>query len=70
MATNTWINVTADPAIAKKPDRADHRNTVVGGTADGANLTVAWDSAVVTTLTQWDSCVAAARLRAAGSLSP
>ena len=70
MAINTWINTTLDPAASKKPDRADHRNIVVGGTADGGGLTVAWDSAVVTTLTQWDSCVAAARLRAAGSLSP
>jgi hypothetical protein len=70
MATNTWVNVTLDAAAGKKPDRADHKNNVVGGTADGANFTVAFDSAVITTLTQFDSCVASARLRAASLLTP
>ena len=70
MATNTWVNVTLDAAASKKPDRSDHRNSVVGGTADGGNFTVAWDSAVVTTLTQFDSLVASARQRASSLLTP
>lgn len=70
MAINTWINVTLDPAASKKPDRADHRNTTVGGTADGGNLTVAFDSAVITSATLMRSAFEAALQRALGSLPP
>lgn len=70
MAINKWANITLDPAAGSKTDRNDHRNTTANGTADGGNLTVAWDNAVVTTLTKWDSCVASARLLAASQLPP
>jgi hypothetical protein len=61
MAINTWINITKDPAAASKPDRADHVHSPKAGTADAGDLTVAWDSASVTTLAIFDSCVARAR---------
>lgn len=70
MATNNWVNVTLDPSAGSKNDRADHRNTPVPATADGGNLTVAWDSAVITRMTLWDSAVASARLVAASRLPP
>jgi hypothetical protein len=70
MAINNWANITMDPAIANKSDRADHRHTVAPGSADAGDLTVAWDSAKATTLTRWDSMVAAARTIAASRLPP
>lgn len=70
MAISKWANVTLDAAVASKTDRADHRNTVVPGTADGGNLTVAWDPAVITRMTLFDSAVASARLIAASQLPP
>jgi len=68
MAINTWINVTLDPAATKKPDRADHKNNTVGGTADAGNFTVAFDNAVITTATLMNSCFAAALQRALGMM--
>lgn len=68
MAINTWTNVTLDAAASSKTDRADHRNTGAPGSADGGNLTVAWDTAVINTLTKWDSAVATARLIASSRL--
>jgi hypothetical protein len=64
MAINTWIQVTKDPAAASKPDRADHIHITKAGTADGGDVTVAWDNTSVTSLTVWDSCVSAARTQA------
>jgi hypothetical protein len=68
MAINTWANVTLSPAAANQPDRQDHKNTAAPGTADAGNLTVAWDSAVITRMTLWDSAVANARLIALSRL--
>jgi hypothetical protein len=68
MAINTWINVTLDAAASKKPDRQDHKNTVVGGTADGNNFTVAFDSAVITNVTLMKSCFDSALQRALGMM--
>lgn len=70
MAINNWANVTLDPAATSKNDRADHRNTGTPAAADGGNLTVAWDSAVITRLTLFDSAVATARAIAASRLPP
>lgn len=70
MAINTWINVTLSPAAPVQPDRQDHRNTTGSSGADGGNLTVAFDSAVITRLTLWDSAVASARALAASRLPP
>lgn len=70
MAINNWANVTLSPAAPVQPDRQDHRNTTGGGTADAGSLTVAWDSAVITRLTLWDSAVASARQLAASRLPP
>lgn len=70
MAINTWLTVTLGGATSKQPDRADHRHSCAPATADGGNLTVAWDSAVITSLTLFDSAVDAARKIAAGRLPP
>jgi hypothetical protein len=70
MAINNWANVTLSGGAAVQPDRADHKNIVAAGTADGGNLTVAWDSAVITRLTLFDSAVATARLIASSRLPP
>lgn len=70
MAINTWITVTLDPAATKKPDRADHVNNTGRAAADGGNVTVAFDSAVITTQTLLLSCVSSAVRQAAGFLPP
>lgn len=70
MSINTWINVTLSPAAANQPDRQDHKNSSTGSGADAGNLTVAWDSAVITRMTLWDSAVATARLQALSRLPP
>jgi len=70
MAINQFAQVTLDPNTAAHPDRADYRNIVAAAAAGGSHLTVSWDSAVITTLTKWDACVAAARQIAAGNLTP
>lgn len=67
MAQNTWINITAD-----KGTRTDHTHDVheaKGGTAASGDLTISFDSAVITSLGTFDTAVATARLRAiAGGL--
>jgi hypothetical protein len=70
MAIDTFVNLTLSTVMAKQPDRADHRHTTRFGTADGNDITVAWDSAKVTTLTQLDSALAAVRALAASRLTP
>lgn len=70
MAINKWVQVTLSPAAPSQPDRADHDNTSVPAAADGGNLTVAWDTAVITRLTLWDSAVATARMQASSQLPP
>lgn len=70
MAVNTWLTVTLDPAAGSKPDRQDHKNSCAPAAADGGNLTVAWDSAVITRMTLFDSAVASARFVASGKLPP
>jgi hypothetical protein len=70
MAINTWANVTLSGGAVNQPDRQDHKNAGVIGTADGGNLTVAWDSAVITRMTLWDSAVASARQQALSRLPP
>lgn len=69
MAIDTFINLTISAAASKQPDRADHRHTTKFGTADGNDVTVAWDSAKVTTLTQLDSALAAIRALASSRLT-
>jgi len=70
MAINTWFTAILNPNAAKIPDRADHHNQATPATADGGNVTVAYDSAVITTLTQLDSCLASIRAQIAARLSP
>jgi hypothetical protein len=70
MAINNWANVTLSGAAANQPDRSDHKNTAAGGSADGGSLTVAWDSAVITRMTLFDSAVATARALASSRLPP
>ena len=66
MAQNTWLNVTVNKDAALIPDTTNIVNSVVGGGAAANDLTISWDSAVVTNLNTWDSAVALARLRAIG----
>lgn len=70
MAINQWANVTLSGAAPSQPDRQDHKNSGAPGTADGGNLTVAWDNAVITRMTLWDSAVATARMIAMSRLPP
>lgn len=67
MAQNTFLNATVNKNAAKIPDKADIIDTVVGGTAAASDMTVSWDSAVVTNLNTWDSVIATARRRAAAA---
>lgn len=69
MAQNTWINVTADKSAANRPSPNSQVHIAVGGTAAANDLTVSYDSAVITNIATFDKCVAEARLRAvAGGL--
>jgi hypothetical protein len=70
MAINTWVTVLLSTVASKQPDRADHKHTPAPATADGGGLTVATDSAIVTTMTLWDSAVASARTQYAARLPP
>jgi hypothetical protein len=70
MAINKWVTVTVSPVAAKQPDRADHRNTAQPAGADGGGMTVAIDTAIVTTLTLLDSAYASARAQYAATLPP
>lgn len=58
MAQNNWINVTVDPASAKKVDNTDHRHTVVGGTAASGDVTLSFDSAKITSVSMAKSVIA------------
>jgi hypothetical protein len=70
MAINKWVTVTLDPAATSKNDRVDHRNTSALTGADGGNVTVAIDTAVITRLTLLDSALATARQTLASQLPP
>lgn len=70
MAINQWVGVTLSTVAAKQPDRADHRHTAKQSGADAGDFTIAWDSAVVTTMTLWDSAARAARQLAQSQLPP
>lgn len=70
MAINTWVNVTLSGGAPNQPDRADHKNIGGPGTADGGNFTAAFDSAVITRMTLYDSAAATARAIAASKLPP
>jgi hypothetical protein len=63
MAQNTWINVTADVAAARRPNPTSHVHTVVGGAAAAADMTISFDSAVVTNIAIFDTMVSQARMR-------
>lgn len=71
MAQNTWLNAVVNKNAALIPDKINivSGHVIVGGGSAANDMTVSWDSAVVTNLNTWDSVVAAARLRAiAGGL--
>lgn len=70
MAINQWVTVTLDAAAAKKVDRADHRNTFAPAAADGGNVTIAIDTAVITRMTLLDSAYQTARLFYSSQLPP
>lgn len=70
MAQNQFVNVTIDPSTSKKVDGADHRHTVSQSSAVASDFSVGLDSAKITTMTIFDSCVAAARKIYAGQLKP
>lgn len=64
MALNTFVNVTIDKAAANRPDANSHLHTAIGGTASAGDMSISWDSAVMTSLAIFDTVVRAARLRA------
>lgn len=64
MAQNTWINITADKG--SRPNHTSDLHDAKGGTAAAGDLTVSYDSAVITSLGTFDTAIAAARLRAIG----
>lgn len=66
MAQNTWLNATADKAVATAPTNEGHHG-ISGGTSASGDFTISYDSAVVTNLNVFDSLVRAARLRAQAS---
>jgi hypothetical protein len=66
MAQNTWLNTAVGKNSANIPDKRDHVHSVTGGAAAAGDMTVSWDSAVVTNLNTWDSAIAAMRKRAIG----
>ncbi len=68
MAQNNWINVTVDPAAAKKADNTDHRHTVAGGTAAAFDATFSYDSAKITSVSMVNSVMAAIRQQLMGQL--
>jgi len=68
MAIDTWIIVTLNPAAGKIPDNVDHKNSCSGASADGGNLTLAYDSAVITTQSKAKSCLNAALQQLASKL--
>lgn len=69
MAQNQWINVTIDPSASKKADKSDHKNTTAQAGAAASNFTISFDSAVITNMTLFNSCVDAARSIAASQLA-
>lgn len=68
MAQNRWINVTVDPAMSKRTDMADHRHTVARAGSASGDLTISFDTAKVTSLTQLRSAILAAIANAASEL--
>lgn len=64
MAQNTWINITADASSSSRPDHNSEVHTAKGGTSASGDLTVSYDSAVVTNLGMFDKMLASARQRA------
>lgn len=61
MAINTWINVTLDPSAASIADNQNMLNTAVGGTTTGASLSIAYDSAKITSVSLALSCIESAK---------
>jgi hypothetical protein len=70
MAINSWVTVTLSTVASKQPDGADHKHTAQPAGADGGGLTVAIDTAIVTTMTLFDSAVTSARKQFAARLPP
>jgi hypothetical protein len=70
MAINKWVTVTLSAVASKQPDGADHKHTAQPAGADGGGMTVAIDTAIVTTLTLLDSAYKAARAQFAAQLPP
>lgn len=70
MAQNQWVNVTVDPAMSKKVDNQNHNHTVVQGGSASNDLTVSWDSAKFTTLSQIRSAVMGALKTISGQIAP
>lgn len=47
MAIDTYITCTVDPSASRKSNGAEHVHKVVRATANGANITLAFDRTVV-----------------------
>ena len=61
MAQNTFLNATADKSAASKVDGQDHRHVTSVGSSASGDISITYDSAVITKLTTFDSAVAALR---------
>ncbi len=66
MAQNTWLNITIDPAATRRPNPTSHVHTIVSAGAAASDMTISFDSAVVTNLATFDTAVAQCRSRAMG----
>jgi len=68
MALDRFINVTLDPNATSKPDRVDHRHDPKLGAAAAADVSVAFDTAKITSMSLLRSAVDAALQQAATML--
>jgi hypothetical protein len=70
MALDRFINVTLDANASKKPDRVDHRHEPRLGASASADVSVAFDTAKITSMSLLKSAIDAALQQAAGMLRP
>lgn len=70
MAQDRWINITIDPNVASKPDRAKDNHGKALGAAAASDLTISYDTAKFTSLSVFRSAINAAIEQAAQSMKP
>lgn len=70
MAQDRFINITLDPNVAAKKDRANDSHGKALGSAAAADMTISYDTAKFTSLSVFRSAVKAAIDQAAGMMGP